>query len=215
MPKLKLLLMPLALAGCQVRDPVTELVRAHEPAARRAYYATVSQQATPAAIRVEIRLTAGFRTQLANQNGVVAGRAAAIQAFRLFLVSLESPLTSGSLVPLAGPFTLPANLTEDSQALIFRNLLPGTYSVCAAAFDLGSEFTPASNLTSAETGYSYAEGPCAPATGGGLDDSGRVEVRPDYSLAGTAQLQIQLPLRPAAGASFDTRVQVIESDILD
>jgi len=162
-------------------------------------------QAGGARISVNLQLSgSGFRTQT-SQSGYAATVAGELEALRVFLVDSASPPT-GVISPVAGSLT---TLTTplSSPNLIFEHVPAGNIWACAAAFVDDLSFNASTNRT-AETGVSYAEGPCICSNTGG-QGSGSVTIDANFQLPGGGPyppLAVPLQLRAAKGATLASEV---------
>ncbi|MEZ0370778.1 MAG: hypothetical protein ACAI44_16930 [Candidatus Sericytochromatia bacterium] len=121
------------------------------------------------------------------------------RSLKLYLV----PGNSGTQTPSLGPFVLDTtrlNEQGDSQFVAFHNVPAGSYYVAASAYSQaggeGNNLTDSGHdgqidVLDGEAEHAYVT------TSGGEENSfpGRVTVMSDYSIHGTAQLQLRLYVR--------------------
>ncbi len=176
------------------------------------YFANLKQ--SPVENQVTVRLSSSdFAVKSSHEtDGTPGKKIADVQSLELFLVRNASAPPPGTVNPANGEtFAMPANLSGGSQDFSFRNMGPGNYYICAAAFD-GPDPATSNNITK-DQGYSYGRGPCVLSYDGG-ESGGRVRVNGNYTINGSNTLLIQIPLLDGTPNSiqFEFHMQTYNDD---
>lgn len=213
---------PLSVVCCQTHETQLnsslrhslQLAQQFFPDLKRIYQADVGRgKYTPAAFLVQIHSPPAdaFRTQ-ASTNGAAAKTKSAVQAFRVFLINSATVPVPGALAVAHGPFTIASNLSGNTQVITFTNVFTGNFYVGVAAFNSTTTFNSTTNITNLSASYTYnTEGQCYISTSGGeASFPGRVTVgaATAYVVTGTPQLQVNITLKDAVGATIDTLINV-------
>lgn len=141
-----------------------------------------------AALEISLNLRDAIGASLDTQLSVIDGssyQANDIAYFRAYLVDSNTGTPQISY----GPFSINANLYNNTQSISILNLMPGSYYVALAAFNAqDTNLTNSSLLVNGQAAAVSTDGGDAPT------DPGKITIGSNYSVSNSAALQVQLNL---------------------